>query len=150
MTQGRNLIMKSIDEFIVDVLKTHSVKNQTQLVKLLKQKGIPLDQSTLSRRLKALGIRKKEGYYRVSGRGGLEGSSEVSQNWKIKGVYPNLIVVRTLPGHAQALAFRLDQLELQGMAGTIAGDDTLLCIVDQPTLLEKIRLRIQMLSEEMG
>lgn len=142
--------MKSIDEFIVDVLKTHSVKNQTQLVKLLKQKGIPLDQSTLSRRLKALGIRKKEGYYRASGRGGLEGSSEVSQNWKIKVVYPNLIVVRTLPGHAQALAFRLDQLELQGMAGTIAGDDTLLCIVDQPTLLEKIRLRIQMLSEEMG
>ena len=142
--------MKSIDEFIVDVLKTHSVKNQTQLVKLLKQKGIPLDQSTLSRRLKALGIRKKEGYYRVSVRGGSEGSSEVSQNWKITVVYPNLIVVRTLPGHAQALAFRLDQLELQGMAGTIAGDDTLLCIVDQPTLLEKIRLRIQMLSEEMG
>lgn len=141
--------MKTIDEFILDILRSHSVKNQTQLAKYLKQRGISLDQSTLSRRLKSLGIQKQNGSYHVA-ESSSEDRSERRQNWKIKIVYPNLIVVRTLPGHAQALAFRLDQLDLQGMAGTIAGDDTLLCIVDQPSLLEKMRLRIQMLSEEMG
>lgn len=141
--------MKSIDEFILDVLKTNKIKNQNQLAKYLKQRGLPLDQSTLSRRLRALGIRKKEGIYTVAGTPS-SGPSENRHNLKIKLVYPNLIVVRTLPGHAQALAFRLDQLDLQGMAGTIAGDDTLLCIVDQPSLLEKLKLRIQMLSDEMG
>ena len=141
--------MKSIDEFILDVLRSNRFKNQNQLAKHLKQKGLPLDQSTLSRRLKALGIKKKEGIYTVASSPSST-PSENRHNLKIKLVYPNLIVVRTLPGHAQALAFRLDQLELQGMAGTIAGDDTLLCIVDQPSLLEKLKLRIQILSDEMG
>lgn len=39
---------------------------------------------------------------------------------------PNLILLKTLPAHAHALGYRIDALEMEQIAGTIAGDDTLM------------------------
>jgi transcriptional regulator of arginine metabolism len=41
----------------------------------------------------------------------------------------NLVVLKTLPGHAQSVAWALDNLELPAVLGTVAGDDTILLIL---------------------
>ncbi len=43
----------------------------------------------------------------------------------------NLIVIRCHPGTASAVAFALDDVELDHVVGTVAGDDTVLMIVDK-------------------
>jgi transcriptional regulator of arginine metabolism len=43
----------------------------------------------------------------------------------------NLVVLKTLPGHAQATAWALDNLEIAEVLGTVAGDDTILIILRQ-------------------
>jgi len=45
----------------------------------------------------------------------------------------NLVVVRTPPGSAHVVASALDRSRLDGMVGTVAGDDTVLVIADEAT-----------------
>ena len=43
----------------------------------------------------------------------------------------NLIVIKTLEGHASACGMAIDKLALNGVLGSVAGDDTLLIVVDE-------------------
>ncbi|MEJ7721328.1 MAG: hypothetical protein WKF58_13205 [Ilumatobacteraceae bacterium] len=45
----------------------------------------------------------------------------------------NLVIVRTPPGCAHVVASALDRSGLEGLLGTVAGDDTLLCVADEST-----------------
>ena len=45
----------------------------------------------------------------------------------------NLVIVRTPPGCAHVVASALDRSGLDGLLGTVAGDDTLLCVADETT-----------------
>ena len=62
-----------------------------------------------------------------------------------------LAVVRTLPGHAGSVAYGLDNLGLDGVLGTIAGDDTILVIprdgVDRKKLLEELESMVPGIKE---
>jgi transcriptional regulator of arginine metabolism len=53
----------------------------------------------------------------------------------------NLIVLRTAPGHANALAAALDQEDIPEVVGTIAGDDTILVIAPDNATAETLRAR---------
>jgi len=44
----------------------------------------------------------------------------------------NLVVVRTPPGCAHVVASALDRSNLEGLLGTVAGDDTMLCVATEP------------------
>jgi transcriptional regulator of arginine metabolism len=57
----------------------------------------------------------------------------------------NLVVMKTLPGHANALGSLIDGLEWKGLVGTICGDDTILVISktkDQAAEIEKMFLEM--------
>jgi transcriptional regulator of arginine metabolism len=43
----------------------------------------------------------------------------------------NLVVLRTPPGCAHVVASALDRSSVRGLIGTVAGDDTLLCVADE-------------------
>jgi transcriptional regulator of arginine metabolism len=101
--------------------------DQSELQAALAARGFALTQSTLSRKLKALGFQKLGGHYVQAGELGIALLSAVC-------VAPNLLVLRTAPGFANALAVRLDAAPVPGQAGTIAGDDTVFVAV-QPELL---------------
>ena len=45
-------------------------------------------------------------------------------------VAPNMVVVKTTPGFAQAAARLVDDFSIDGVVGTVAGDDTILIVVD--------------------
>ncbi len=121
------------------LILTRSVSSQEELLCLLNADGFDVTQATLSRDLKALRVGKvssPDGLYVYS----LPEDSDRSREDLIRDFQRgylsmeasgNLIVLKTLPGHAQATAWALDNLALGPILGTVAGDDTVLIILKE-------------------
>ena len=109
----------TLDQAILRLIDDGAVTDQAEFLQMLRDRGFYLTQPTLSRHLKKLSIMKREGrYQRVD-----PGSSEIPP-FSLNLAPPNLMVLRTRPGHAQLIAFRLDAAHIHGLVGTVAGDDT--------------------------
>jgi transcriptional regulator of arginine metabolism len=115
------------------------VANQPQLLELLGGEGITATQATVSRDLEELGVIKVRvpGGHSVYALPELETERIVpwEQLRRVLGewvgevaVSANLVVLRTPPGCAHVVASALDRSGLDGLLGTVAGDDTLLCV----------------------
>ncbi len=131
---------ESRQQAIMDIITGQDVETQEQLLALLRQRGIQCTQATISRDIKELQLVKElspEGHYRylISGRKG-DGEHDLRlQNIFREGVISaaaaqNLIVIKTMPGLANAAAAALDRMNISNMIGTLAGDDTALLIMD--------------------
>lgn len=120
----------------------HAVTNQAQLVDLLAADGIGATQATVSRDLEDLGAVK----VRVPGGDSVYAIPEYEpqrlapeeQLRRVMGEWVaevkssgNLVVLRTPPGCAHVVASAIDRSGLRGILGTVAGDDTLLCIAEE-------------------
>lgn len=109
----------TLDQAILRLIDERTVSDQAQFLSVLRERGFYLTQPTLSRHLKKLSVMKREGrYQRVD-----PGASEIPP-YTLNLAPPNLMVLRTRPGHAQLIAFRLDAAHINGLVGTVAGDDT--------------------------
>lgn len=108
----------AVDTLLQQLLLEHPEADQQSLAELLRAAGFETSQSTLSRQLKKLGYFKREGRWtRLEERSVLRAQMLLAP--------PNLLILRTAPGFANALAVELDQQPLPGQVGTIAGDDTI-------------------------
>lgn len=121
---------------ILRLLDAHSVESHDQLAHLLAGEGIDVNQATLSRDLHALGVVKAPlpgGGARYRSTPGPPDRSVALANLRafLHDIIPagNMLVVKTRVGGAQPVGLALDQLEVQGIAGTLAGDDTVLAVV---------------------
>ncbi len=65
-------------------------------------------------------------------------------------VSANLVILRTPPGCAHVVASALDRSGLDGLLGTVAGDDTLLCVADPTTPGEDLAVRLRSLAGLAG
>lgn len=119
---------------ILALLERGPVRSQADLQQQLADAGYEVNQATLSRDLRALGVAKgTEGY-------GLPTAPLAPQHahqslwhavhtWLVGArAAQNLVVLRTPACGAQPLGVALDHAELPGLVGTIAGDDTVLAI----------------------
>lgn len=126
---------------IAKLIGNQAVSNQAQLVDLLAEDGIAATQATVSRDLEDLGAVK----VRVPGGETVYAIPEYEPNRlapedqlrRVMGEWVaearpagNLVVLRTPPGCAHVVASALDRSGLAGLVGTVAGDDTLLCVAD--------------------
>ena len=138
--------MKAAD-VVLEAVSQGDVTDQSTLLGLLRSRGIEMEQSSLSRLLKRLGIRKREGRYTREPLGRDLGAAPVARAEVLKIVAspPNLLVVRTLPGHAHALGYRIDALGIPDLAGTVAGDDTMLVAVSNPAELHRVKADLERL-----
>lgn len=121
---------------ILEVVDREAVASQEELRQRLATRGIVATQATISRDLKELGLVKRAGdgaYVRP----GVERSSPATDEQLRRALATlvrtlervgNLVVVRTDPGQAQGVAVLVDRAQLPEVAGTIAGDDTILVI----------------------
>lgn len=120
---------------IAERVRSHRVQNQAELADWLRSEGIEVNQATLSRDLRDMGVLKGPGGYELP-----QGSSPATadsslalyaavQNW-LSSVTPaeNLVVVKTPVGGASPLAVALDSAGLGDVLGTVAGDDTILIV----------------------
>jgi len=128
---------KPIDQAILDITAQNRVRDQRRMLDHLEDRGYSINQSTLSRHLKKLHIRKHDGYYRLIPE--VKPMADASQIDRVVPVPPNLLVIRTLPGHANAVSWRLDEHSFEGIVGTVAGDDTVFIAVDGLEHLERVR-----------
>jgi len=113
-----------LDALILHLLEDSPIADQGDLLARLASAGQDLTQSTLSRRLKRLGVQKVQGRYRR-----FEANVQSLPEVTITEVPPNLLVLRTAPGFAQALGLTLDADPVAGQMGTLAGDDTVFVAV---------------------
>ncbi len=126
---------------IARLIGRQGVTNQPQLVELLAEDGIAATQATVSRDLDDLGAVK----VRVPGGESVYAIPEYEPNrlapedqlrrvmseWVAEARSAgNLVVLRTPPGCAHVVASALDRSGLAGLLGTVAGDDTLLCVAE--------------------
>ena len=119
---------------ILRLIEQHEIKSQAALSEELEKAGIEVNQATLSRDLRDLGVVKgKNGYDLPSAtlptQHGQASLWRTINNWVLSATpAQNQIVLRTPPGGAQALGLAIDKSELVEVIGTIAGDDTVLVI----------------------
>lgn len=113
-----------LDTLILQLLEASPIADQGDLLAQLAAGGRELTQSTLSRRLKRLGVQKIQGHYRR-----VEGVPQAIPEVTLSEAPPNLLVLRTAPGFAQALGLSLDADAFPGQMGTLAGDDTVFVAV---------------------
>jgi transcriptional regulator of arginine metabolism len=129
---------------IARLIARNSITSQPQLLDLLAVEGIAATQATVSRDLDDLGAVK----VRVAGGETVYAIPEyeparlapsdhlrrVMGEWVAEvRSSANLVVLRTPPGCAHVVASALDRSSLAGLLGTVAGDDTLLCVADDET-----------------
>jgi transcriptional regulator of arginine metabolism len=121
---------------ILRLLRDHEVSSQEQLQVLLGAEGFDVNQGTLSRDLRGLGVVKRPtatGGARYVRTQPMADSELALANLRafLREVIGsgNLLVIKTRVGGAQPVALALDLLVPQGLVGTIAGDDTVLGIV---------------------
>jgi len=118
-TQAMPRTSSKLDETLLDLVCNERIVDQYELQLGLERMGMHVSQPTLSRHLTRLGITKRGGRYAPPGDGSPTAVAIIAAP-------PNLIVMRTRPGFANALAVVLDHQPLPGQAGTIAGDDTVM------------------------
>jgi len=119
---------------ILNIIQATAVETQEQLLAALKQRGYSATQATISRDIKELRLVKEltgKGCYRYtqSDRKAPAASDTRLRNIFKEGVVAvdvaqNLVVIKTMPGLASAACSALDGMEVDGMVGSIAGDDT--------------------------
>ncbi len=115
---------------IKKLVRERDIANQAELVDQLDRAGIAGTQASVSRDIRELGLIKVEGRYRMPGRKVPAESGGTGE--LITALVPvgaNLVIIRTVIGAASAVAAELDRLELDDIAGTIAGDDTIFVAV---------------------
>lgn len=119
---------------ILKIVQTRDVETQEQLLEELRARGFSTTQATISRDIKELRLVKEltgtGGYrYAQSDRKSASTSDTRLRNIFKEGVVSvdvaqNIVVVRTMPGLASAACSALDAMDIDGMVGSLAGDDT--------------------------
>jgi transcriptional regulator of arginine metabolism len=141
---------------IADLIKSDTVQSQEELVERLAGSGVHVAQATISRDLDELGaVKVKRAGVQCYAMPGEAISAELSQQ-RLKRVFSDwvetaeasgcLIVLRTPPGSAHVVGNALDHAGWKEVAGTVAGDDTLLVVVREDTPAREVLARMRALA----
>ncbi|MGH2773087.1 MAG: arginine repressor [Actinomycetota bacterium] len=137
---------------IVQMIRGGSVTSQNQLVKSLRGAGLPATQATVSRDLEELGAVKvrREGkvVYALPAEVASVPMGDALRRILSESVLElesssNLLVLKTPPGHAHMVAAALDRGPVEGVAGTVAGDDTVLVVCKQSVMARRVERRLR-------
>ncbi|MBT8486330.1 MAG: arginine repressor [Phycisphaerales bacterium] len=138
---------------IVELLDHHRVRSQQEMQGLLARDGIEATQATLSRDFRELGVSKGPEGYSIPPMGGASNGvlrtleRTVRQELLVLDAAGHTIVIRTRPGHANALAFELDRAQWPEVLGTIAGDDTIFALAPSPRQAQAVVTRLSRMAE---
>ena len=148
--------MASKDErrqLVLRLIRSRPVHTQDELAAQLAEDGIDTSQVTLSRDLRELGIVKTVDGYEEARRLGADPAVAADADENLKRVLGdfltgvevagNLVVIKTNPGGAGAVALALDAAQWPDIVGTLAGDDTIFAATASPASAERVRRRLR-------
>ena len=143
-------------EMILELIERYEIQKQEELIRLLEERGCRATQATVSRDIRELKLMKGTGangvhkYVLPTRKVGAVpkfNSSLTESIVKIDSA-ENLIVVKTYPGMASAVASCIDTFNIHEIVGCVAGDDAILVVVrsreDALDLRDKLRKMIEM------
>ncbi|HEV8371445.1 MAG TPA: hypothetical protein VGQ39_26105 [Pyrinomonadaceae bacterium] len=110
---------------ILSLIRAKPVGTQEDLRTLLESSGVPATQSSVSRDLEELGVVKQHGHYTLPRTNGAATRGLLS----LDHAGDSLVIARTVPGLASAVAVEIDAAALPEIVGTIAGEDTIFIAV---------------------
>jgi transcriptional regulator of arginine metabolism len=142
---------------IRELVDARPIASQEELRRILRQRGWDVTQSTLSRDLREMRLARvptNDGGARYATTDAMPDPSRATLDSLLPQLFDRidgvgeLLVLHTVPGGAQTVAFALDSETWPDLLGTIAGDDTILLICRSAAAREKLARRIQTLAGE--
>lgn len=136
---------------IRDIISNDEIETQDQLVQNLKEAGVDVTQATVSRDIKEMHLIKvplANGRYKYSLPPIHKYNTEEKLQRALTDAFVSLdganhfLVLKTLPGNAQAVGSLLDHLNWDEMLGTICGDDTCLIICRDADFTPKVKEKL--------
>ena len=136
---------------IIELIGKYQIETQEELGERLEQEGFAVTQATISRDIRELKLTKVS-VDGVHQKYTLLQEKETNLYHKYVRVLQdgflwmdqaeNILVIKTISGMAMAIAAAIDNLEVPGVVGTIAGDDTIMCAIhsvgEVPAVMQKI------------
>lgn len=123
---------------IIELVSEFEIETQEELVNRLNKEGFNVTQATVSRDIRELKLSKvslhsgKQKYVALSGQD-REISDKftrvIKEGFVSRSVAAHMIVIKTAPGMAMAVATAIDSMNIPGIVGCIAGDDTIFCAI---------------------
>lgn len=144
---------------ILELISLYNIETQEQLVDLLINEGFVVTQATVSRDIRELKLVKssydgdgRAKYVAQTRNGGDEVTAEHNNDSQYISVIKdavvsidsaeNILVIKTVPGMAMAVAAGIDSMHIEEILGCIAGDDTIMCVVRAKELVNVVKKRI--------
>ena len=151
------MIKNKRHEKIIDIITNKDIETQEELADELRSAGFDVTQATVSRDiqlLKLIKISTNSGSYKY----GILNNQEFSEVTKVER-YKNIIassilsmeqidktlVIRTLPGAASVVGEVIDSLNIEDIAGNVAGDNTIFVMVRNENSIASIQEKINYL-----
>jgi transcriptional regulator of arginine metabolism len=116
---------KERQQKILSLIRAKPIGTQEDLRALLERTGVPATQSSVSRDLEELGVVKHHGHYTLPQTNG----AAVRGLLSLDQAGDTLVIARTIPGLASAVAVEIDAAAIPEIVGTIAGEDTIFIAV---------------------
>jgi transcriptional regulator of arginine metabolism len=143
---------------LAQLLGGRRFSSQEEVVKALARSGTEVTQATLSRDLRSLGVAKRAGpdgktVYELPGPP-VEVLDRKRRLLDLKAfvnavrVANNLVVVRTPPGHANGVGRAIDLADLEGIVGSVAGDDTVLVVMEGAPAAKRLKKYLDGLASQ--
>ena len=139
---------------IENIITEENISTQDELIRKLKGKGISCTQATLSRNLRQIGVGRipnGNGGYKYSLSENIRSLANSPVKLNIVPVIQDIVeakglmVIKTIPGNASNTAFFIDGTGRYEIAGTIAGDDTILLIPRDGITLQQVHTCLEII-----
>ena len=117
---------------ILEMVNRGSSRTQQEIAAALARRGMRITQATISRDIQELGLVR-------SGKGYRSSAALVRELVLSVELVQPLAVIRTPPGTANLVARRIDEAALAGVAGTVAGDDTIIVVLRRPAAAKALK-----------
>ena len=151
-------VMKQLRQRAIrDLVGQRVIRTQQELATALRERGFRATQATISRDVAELGLTKadREGVQAYALPARLI-EAETSGEDRLRRLFRDLpveireagllVVLRTLPGSAHAIAAAIDRARWPEVVGSIAGDDTVFVAVGDRPSLQRVRRRLEQLA----
>lgn len=132
-------------QIVLDIISKTEVNTQEELLTILAEKGLAVTQATVSRDIKDLGLIKTAGLvkkYRYvlpdEARAGGKAAEQFRHAVKCVLKAMNTVVIKTISGNGNAVAALIDNMNIEWIVGTIAGDDTIFAVAKNEEDADKI------------
>lgn len=136
---------------IIELINRYDIETQEELAEKLNESGFQVTQATVSRDIRELKLTKvvaegnKQKYVALQTQEGWMSERYIrilQDGFSGMAMAQNILVIKTVPGMAMAVAAALDAMQFKEVVGCIAGDDTIMCanrsVDDTLELMEKI------------